>query len=485
MGWASWNAFRVNISEDIMKQQADALISTGLADCGYTYLNMDDGFFGGRDENGHLRFHKERFPNGIKPVADYAHSKGLRAGIYSDGGDNTCGHYYDDEGENGRNVGLYGHEEEDLKFFLEDCGFDFIKVDWCGGLRLGLDEQTQYTKIGTIIDDIRRRTGRCIVYNVCRWQFPGAWVADVADSWRTGCDIRPNFTSVMNQIDYLKPLADFCSPAHVNDPDMMELGNGMNHEEEKTHFAMWCMLSAPLMIGCDLSAIGADTLAILKNQELIAIDQDPACLQARPIQEGDCEIWLKDLGERDSCRKAIAFVNRSESGQTMTLHLHKAGLRGKTLSIRNLWTHQNEAIADSITVTLPPHGCAVYKVQGERAEQLHWPTPAFLPQNKPLRRIRHDEVAPLVQDGALPVDVRPKEEYKISHLAGAINLPYSHTHHIGEVRALLPDTTRALILYCACGKRSYQAKRALENLGYENIYYLGSMPPNEEKQGEL
>ena len=484
MGWASWNAFRTRISEDIMKQQADALISTGLADCGYTYLNMDDGFFGGRDENGHLRFHKERFPNGIKPVADYAHAKGLHAGIYSEGGDNTCGYYYNDEKENGHNVGLYGHEEQDLRLFLEEYGFDFIKVDWCGGLRMGLDEQAQYTKIGTIIDNIRRQTGRCIVYNVCRWQFPGAWVTEVADSWRTGCDIRPNFTSVMNQLDYVKPLVGFCAPGHVNDPDMMELGNGMNHEEEKTHFAMWCMLSAPLLIGCDLTKIGDDTLAILKNKELIAIDQDPACLQAEVLKEYKDnekdlagEIWIKDLGARHSGCKAIAFVNRSETELTMKLSLRDAGLTGKILSIRNLWTHRDETSSEYISVTLPPHGCAVYKVESDHAEALHLPAPAYLPQSKPLRRIRHDEVETLLQEGAQLVDVRLPDEYEAGHLEGAVSVPYSRIHNIRMVRDLLPDSARPIILYCTCGKRSYQAKLALENLGYENIYYLGGMRP--------
>lgn len=158
MGWASWNCFRTNITEEILKEQIDALKATELDKYGYTYFNIDDGFFGGRDKNGVLQFHRERFPNGIKVVADYVHKNGINAGIYSDGGDKTCGYYYDNEGENGNNVGLYNHEEQDLKMYLEDFGFDFIKVDWCGGLRLGLDEKEQYTKISKIIDDIRKRT---------------------------------------------------------------------------------------------------------------------------------------------------------------------------------------------------------------------------------------------------------------------------------------------------------------------------------------
>ncbi|MBR5614941.1 MAG: glycoside hydrolase family 27 protein [Clostridia bacterium] len=280
MGWASWNCFKTNISEEKLKAQANALIETGLAEYGYTYLNIDDGFFGGRAADGTLLFHKERFPNGIKPVADYAHSKGLKAGIYSDGGDSTCAFYHDGEGEVGRNVGLYRYEEQDLKMYLDEFGFDFIKVDWCGGIFVGLDDKAQYTKIGNIINEIRERTGRPIVYNVCRWQFPGKWVTEIADSWRTCADIQPNFASILKQIDAIKPLARYCSPGHVNDMDMLQLGNGLTTQEEKTHFAMWCMMSTPLMIGCDLTKISKETLEILKNKELIDINQDKACRHA-------------------------------------------------------------------------------------------------------------------------------------------------------------------------------------------------------------
>lgn len=474
MGWASWNAFRTRISENVMKQQADALVSTGLAACGYTYLNMDDGFFGGRDKDGVLQFHKERFPNGIKPVADYAHALNLKAGIYSEGGDNTCAFYYDAEGDSGAGVGLYGHEKQDLEMYLEDCGFDFIKVDWCGGIRLALDEEEQFTKIGTIIDQIRHRTGREIVYNVCRWQFPGEWVTRVADSWRTGCDSRPNFASLLTQLDQIKPLAHFCSPGHVNDPDMMEIGNGLTFEEEKTQFAMWCMMSSPLIIGCDLTKIRPDTLSILKNQELIALNQDPACLQAFVIKSDDDmgEIYLKDLGEKYSKNKAIAFLNRSDGELTMELNLAKAGLTD-ILCIRNLWTHEDLPCTPHITVTLPPHGCAVYRITCSRALPIENPTPQFVPQYKPLRRITEKEVAPLIKKGACLVDVRPREDFAKAPRAGAVNIPYTSIH--GQAPQKLKDRERPIILCCATGKRSFQAKQALENLGYQNIYYLGGI----------
>lgn len=481
MGWASWNCFRTNISEEIMKRQADALVSTGLAECGYEYLNMDDGFFGGRGADGVLKFHKERFPNGIKVIADYAHAKGLKAGIYSEGGDKTCGHYYDNEGENGNNTGLYGYEEQDLKMYLDTFGFDFIKVDWCGGVRLGLDEKEQYSKIGAIIDDLRRKTGRCLVYNICRWQFPGAWAAEVADSWRTGADICPVFESVIHQIDNIKPLAKYCSPGHVNDLDMMQIGNGMSLEEERTHFTMWCMMSTPLMIGCDLTKISGDVLQILKNKELIAINQDSACLQAFVVKEmrdgnGDLtgEVWVKDLGAKNSPEKAVAFLNRSDKPLTISAKLSEIGLGGSVMCARDVVNHKDVQIEDTISIEVPPHGAAALRIKAEKAvsvKDINAPDGEVVPVKT--KKITLDEAKKLAQNGAYLVDVREREEFEKNHLEGAINVPYMDIHAIAQMH--IPDKKRGVILYCATGKRSSQAKTSLECLGYEQVYYLGGV----------
>lgn len=479
MGWASWNCFRTEITEEGLKQQIDALKATGLDKYGYTYFNIDDGFFGGRDKDGVLQFHRERFPNGIKVIADYAHKHGLNAGIYSDGGDKTCGYYYDNEGRNGNNVGLYNHEEQDLTMYLEDCGFDFIKVDWCGGLRLGLDEQEQYTKISKIIDDIRKRTGRCIVFNICRWHFPGEWAADIADSWRTGADITPDFHSVINQIDNVKPLRKFCSPSHVNDLDMMQLGNGLSNEEEKTHFAMWCMMSTPLMIGCDLTKIPDSTLEILKNKELIAINQDKACRQAYVVKEikdksGKLlgEIWVKELyadGE-----KAIAVLNRSEYSLDIELSLKAVGMNGKILSIRDLCRHCNVENTENISTTVNPHGMAIFRVKSESV--VHVPDAnASLEYKKPadIKKISLDKANELIADGAILLDVRSADEYKHSHLDGAVNAPYTEIHAL--IPSLVLDKDKKIIVYCATGKRSSQAKYTLDYMGYKNVYFLGGV----------
>ena len=195
MGWSSWNHFHVNINENIIKAQADFMVSTGMHEAGYNYINIDDGFFGGRDAKGNLIPHPTRFPNGMKVVSDYIHSKGLKAGIYSDAGINTCASYWDKD-TIGSGMGLYGHEVRDLTLMLKDWNYDFIKVDWCGGDWLGLDEQTSYTHIINLVRKIRPD----VVFNICRWQFPGNWAVPIADSWRISGDIANRITRSMELI---------------------------------------------------------------------------------------------------------------------------------------------------------------------------------------------------------------------------------------------------------------------------------------------
>lgn len=188
MGWSSWNTYRVNISDSLIMSQADALVSTGLKDAGYRYINIDDGYFGERDSAGYMQPHPQRFPNGVKCVAEHIHSLGLKAGIYSDAGANTCGSRYDND-ENGFGAGMYGHERQDARLYFKDWGFDFIKIDYCGaGQELNLDEQRRYTEIRNAID-----AEGCsdVAINVCRWAFPGTWAANLAGSWRISQDIRP------------------------------------------------------------------------------------------------------------------------------------------------------------------------------------------------------------------------------------------------------------------------------------------------------
>ena len=473
MGWASWNCFRTNISEDILKKQADLLVSTGLAFHGYTYFNVDDGFFGGRDENGRLQFHAKRFPNGIKVISDYAHSKGLKAGIYTEAGDNTCGYYYDNEGMNGFHSGAYNHEESDLRQLLAENNFDFIKIDWCGGLRLGLDEETQYSKLASIIRKIEQEENRPIVFNVCRWEFPGTWVVKIADSWRTGADIAPNFESVLYQIDQMKALRKFCSPGHVNDSDMMQVGNGMSHEEDVTHFAMWCMLSTPLMLGCDLATLTDSTLEIITNDELIAINQDSLCNQAYVCKEyfdPDTkklvgEVWVKDLSDGS---RAVAILNRGDHDITVSSIFKAVGIEGKIHSIRNLIERKDEDLDDNSSISIPSHGIRVYKIAAEVMREMEDVNSYKEYDETKINHMEKSEAIALAREGKVKlVDVRNVSEYEAGHYDSAVNIPYQEIYlHTEE---LLPDKDEKIVLYCATGKRAFITKRHLESRGYTNI----------------
>jgi len=460
MGWASWNLYRATIDEEKLTEQMNALVSTGLAESGYTYFNIDDGFFGGRAEDGTLLLHPEKFPNGIKMFADMAHEKGLKAGIYTDAGQDTCASMWDrqDVGEYGDGVGLYGYEEQDLRTYLVDWGFDFIKIDWCGGDRLGLSEQTQYTKIGGIIEDIRQESGKYKVFNVCRWEFPGEWVVGVADSWRVGGDIRANFTSVMYQVDQVADLEQYHGPGHVNDLDMMQIGNGMNYEEDKTHFSMWCMMSTPLMLGNDLTTISDETIEIVTNQELIALNQDPACLQATLAggEDDGGQIWVKDLGGKGSSTKAVALLNRADKPLEITCKWEDLGFSGE-VTVRDLWAHEDLTVGDSYSVTVPAHGVVVLKVIGGQDSV----------------NINADSAKDKVQHGAVLMDVRSAEEYNRAHIDGAINIEY--TDILEQTEDAVPDKDAEIIVYCAAGKRSAQSMGFLHYLGYEKVYNLGGM----------
>ena len=376
MGWASWNNYHTYISESIIFSQMDKLVGLGLADLGYTFVNIDDGWQDGRGEDGFVCANYSKFPNGMKYVADYAHSIGLSAGIYTDAGVITCA--YQNEGQsNNDDVGLYGHDEQDLYMYLSEWGFDFIKVDWCGGYYLGLDTKERYEAIGRIIEQIERDTGNDKIYNICCWEFPGSWATETADSWRVAGDITVSFESILNQIDHAAELARYCGVGHYNDLDMLQVGNGMTYEEDRTHFAMWCMLCSPLMLGMDLNVISENTLNIISNEELIAVNQDSACIQATVAKtEGDIQVWSKPLGAQDSLTTALAILNRSDSEVTYTLDLSSVGIYGATLA-RDLWTHQDIGINGCITVTVPAHGTAVYKVTGTESAAVGTCAPAL------------------------------------------------------------------------------------------------------------
>ena len=358
MGWSSWNHFHINIDEKMIREQADAMISSGMYKAGYRFINIDDGYFGGRNSDGNLLIDTKKFPSGMRALTDYIHTRKLKAGIYSDAGKNTCGSKYDND-PYGIGVGMYGHVERDCNLFFNDWKFDFLKVDWCGGDWMGLDEETEYTKIIHAVKAINTE----IVFNICRWQFPGEWAVKLADSWRISGDIRENFSSILRIIDLNADLHQYSSPGHYNDMDMLQVGRGMTYDEDKTHFSMWCMMNSPLLAGNDLRDMTRETIEILTNKEIIALNQDKGFRQAtRLLREGDIEIWVKPLGKTGK-QKAIAIMNRGEKTGQTALTPEKIGV-SSTSKLRDLWLHENIGkLGKSRTLTIPKHGIVVLKAK--------------------------------------------------------------------------------------------------------------------------
>jgi hypothetical protein len=356
MGWSSWNNFGLQIDEKMIGEQADAMVSSGLYDAGYRFVNIDDGYFGGRDSSGYL-IANDKFPSGMKSLADYIHSKGLKAGIYSDAGRNTCGSI-NKKDKKGINVGMYAYLEKDCESFFTNWGYDFLKVDWCGGEKMNLDERTEYTKIINYINTMDKD----IVFDICRWEFPGEWAITIADSWRISGDIRSTFSSILKIIDENVDLYKYASPGHYNDMDMLQVGRGMSYDEDKTHFSMWCMLNSPLLAGNDLRNMSKQTLEILTNKEVIALNQDLGFDQAKRVfTDGKVEVWIKTLGKNHDKGFAMAIMNRSNAAIQFEFQPEKFKL-SKNTNIRDLWLHKDLGkIGESKTLSIPKHGIIVFK----------------------------------------------------------------------------------------------------------------------------
>lgn len=379
MGWSSWNTYHVNISDSLIMGQADALVRLGLKDVGYAQVNIDDGFFGHRDPSGKMIVHEGRFPKGMKRVADYIHSLGMKAGIYSDAGSNTCGSRYDND-RNGFGAGLYGHERQDARLYFKEWGFDFIKIDYCGaGTELDLDERQRYTEIW---EAMKAEGCDNVAVNICRWIFPGTWAADIAASWRISPDIRPKWSSVKNIIDLNTYLSAYCRNGKYNDMDMLEIGRGLSQSEEEVHMGMWCMMSSPLLIGCDLNKLSDSSLALLKNTELIAINQDPLHLQAYvAMRQGEGYVFVKDLLQYHGNTRAVALYNPSDEPITFNVPLSELEFGGK-VKLRDLINRKDlKPVSNVWTTTVQPHGVIIVKAEGEqRLEAMRYEAEwAFLP----------------------------------------------------------------------------------------------------------
>jgi len=378
MGWSTWNTFGLNINERVIRSQAQAMVSTGLADAGYKYINIDDGYWNGRDEStGNVELNTTLFPSGMRALTDYIHSLGLKAGIYSDAGDNSCGS--GNIAAWGMGIGLYGHDQQDCNLYFKDWNFDFIKVDYCGGAHLGLDEKERYTAIHNAILATGRKD---IEFNICRWAYPGTWASNVANSWRTTGDINCSWNSVKSIIKENLYLSAFAGGGHYNDMDMLEIGRTLTPNEEMTHFGMWCMLSSPLLIGCDLTKIPDNSLALLKNKELIAINQDTLGLSAPLVKVyNGVYIFAKDIKEVHGKERAVAACNLGDTNTKLYIQASLIGYKD-IINIHDA-IHQctffgNEK--DSFQITVPAHATYVFTITGNRNEQsLYEAETAWLP----------------------------------------------------------------------------------------------------------
>ena len=372
MGWSSWNTFALNISDKIIEGQADAMVKTGLKAAGYEYINIDDGFWEGRGKDGQLIINRKRFPNGMRVVADYIHKLGLKAGMYSDAGDNACGSQ-DGTRAYGVGIGLAGYEAQDIKTYLQDWDYDFIKVDYCGGIHMGLDEREQYTKISNEIRKIEKETGRRLVFNICRWAYPGTWVSNIADSWRTTGDIYDAWASVKSIVKENLYLQAYTGGGHYNDMDMLEIGRSLNENEERTHMAYWCIASSPMLIGCDMTKLRESSLALLKNKDLIAMNQDVLGIGAPVVQrEGDVYVVAKDMEQLHGSKRAVVVMNLTDSEQKISVDLAKLELSDKIL-VHDCFTGKDLKLKAAkkgekqlFEVTIPAHGSQAYFMTGKR-----------------------------------------------------------------------------------------------------------------------
>ncbi|MDR0427541.1 MAG: alpha-galactosidase, partial [Dysgonamonadaceae bacterium] len=304
---------------------------------------------------------------------DYIHGKGLKAGIYSEAGKNTCAYKWDNDKVNGLNVGFYGYEQSDAKQYFNTWGYDFIKVDYCGAEDQQLDEKTQYMKILNAISEAEDpKRPEKVRFNICRWMFPGTWVTEITDrpvSWRISHDIRNNFNKTLGVRDVFEHnlyLSAYASPGHFNDMDMMQLGrNTLTVDQEKSHFGLWCIMSSPLMIGCDLRTIPQSTLDIITNKEVIAVNQDLLGLQAQVVsRDGRKYVMAKMIEEDQGKVRAVALFNGTTSPASMTIHFKDIQLSDKAY-IRDLWAKSDLGEFDkSCTVTVPANGTAILRIEG-------------------------------------------------------------------------------------------------------------------------
>jgi alpha-galactosidase len=369
MGWMSWNQFGPEVSDQLLCEMADAMVVSGMKAAGYEYVCIDDLWHGGRTKEGYLFPDAQRFPRGIKPIADYLHNKGLKLGIYSDVAEKTCG----------KQPGSLGYEEKDAQTFAS-WGIDYLKVDYCFAPD---DQEAAIERYGVMVRAIRK-AGRPIVFSVCEWgpREPWLWAPKVgAQLWRTGWDIRDIWEGeyndyhlgVTNIIDRQADLADYAGPGHWNDPDMLIIGlNGKgrytspkgwpspNETEYRSHMSLWCLMAAPLHATCDLRNMDATTRQILTAPEIIAVNQDHLGKQARrTIKDRDLEVWKKPLSDG---QYALGLLNRGRDTQELKVNWADIALP-RPWKVRDLWARADLGVfRGSFTTTLASHQTRVLRL---------------------------------------------------------------------------------------------------------------------------
>ncbi len=347
MGWSSWNYYTCKVNDAMVRAQADALVSSGMKAAGYQYVNVDDCWQGERDTSGVLH-PNSKFPD-MKALADYVHSKGLKFGIYSSPGPKTCAGF----------AGSLGHEEQDAATFAK-WGVDWLKYDLCTFKGTAEEEIAAYQKM----HDALEKTGRKILFAICQYGKDRVWTWGArigGNQWRTSRDITDSYERMSQNGFGQNGLEKFAGPGHWNDPDMLEVGNGgMSPDEYITHMSLWCLLAAPLLAGNDLTTMSKETLEILTNGELIAIDQDSLGAQGHRLsQEGPLEVWIKLLADHSV---AIGLFNRGESEMPLSVSFADLGFTG-AVNVRELWQHKDlGAMNGSLTRNVPSHGAVVLRL---------------------------------------------------------------------------------------------------------------------------
>ncbi len=372
MGWASWNTFAARIDYNVIKTQVDAFVAAGLPAAGYKYINLDEGWWQGtRDSAGNITIDESEWPGGMTAIADYIHSKGLKAGIYTDAGRDGCGYYFPTGRPAAPGSGSEGHYEQDMLQFSK-WGFDYVKVDWCGGDVEGLDARTTYQAISDAAAKATAATGRPLTLSVCNWgkQNPWNWGAGMAALWRTNTDIifhgnSPSWDSMLTNFDTnVHPAAQHTG--YYNDPDMLMVGmDGFTAAQNRSHMNLWAVSGAPLLAGNNLATMSTESANILKNPEVIAVDQDPRGLQGVKVAEDTSGLQVYGKVLSGTGKRAVVLLNRTSSAQNMTVRWSDLGLTNASATVRNLWTRANVgSFGTSYTVNVPAKDSVMLTVTG-------------------------------------------------------------------------------------------------------------------------